>query len=283
MASRRYRSSSRSYPRARTSGYERALQHIEEARQLSEELGGTDKDVKDYFFTLPPAQLAPILDEYERRFGKDKREYAELTLPKWRTGRVAMSGLVASRLFSLLPPTMPLPQKYKLTENLWRHVGPSSRKRLRIGLDSDLNAVVSAVRAHIEDVVIHYRIPDGLERRFQWLSAGDVGIKQELLNHLRNMEKSLVIDGASLQLPVMLAHLSGAEGINTHRLAQVLKIGKHELEILVDTDSTGVKLEEPAPIYRTVSAATTGQKGNWFFWIVAALGVLWLLSKLSGH
>jgi hypothetical protein len=50
---------------------------------------------------------------------------------------------------------MPLPAKCRLTENLWRHVGPSSKKTLRIGLDADLELVVDAVRRHIEDVVVN--------------------------------------------------------------------------------------------------------------------------------
>lgn len=32
-------------------GLERALQHIREGEELSRELGGTDKDVKQYFFS----------------------------------------------------------------------------------------------------------------------------------------------------------------------------------------------------------------------------------------
>ena len=39
-------------------------------------------------------------------------------IPKWRTGRVQMSGMVAERLFNLLPPRMPLGVKYKLVEGL---------------------------------------------------------------------------------------------------------------------------------------------------------------------
>ena len=42
---------------SRSAGLERALQHIEEAKQLTRELGGTDKDVKEYFFSLPTNEL----------------------------------------------------------------------------------------------------------------------------------------------------------------------------------------------------------------------------------
>jgi hypothetical protein len=66
-----------------------------------------------------------VLDKYEARYGKDKRDYAEQTIDKWKSGRVHMSGLVAGPLYSLLPPLMPLNDKYDLTRSLWKHVCPA--------------------------------------------------------------------------------------------------------------------------------------------------------------
>lgn len=236
MAYRRYRS---------RGGTARALQHIEEARRLSFELGGTDQDVKRYFFSLPGGDLRQILEVYGKKHGRAARAWAEKTLPKWRSGRVKMSGVVASRLFNLLPPRMPPSAKYALVENLWQHFGPSSRKRLEVGTDADLDQVIEVVRAHIEEVVINYKIPANLERRFEWLSAGDVHIKQDLLNHFRNCEKSLVLKGVSAQIPVMLEHIHSDYGRYTRRLAHVLKVGKHELEVMVNRKTSGVVLTDP--------------------------------------
>ena len=75
-SSGRYRSKRRSL------GHERALEHIREAQALSQELGGTDVDVKKYFFSLSAIQLKGILDKYEMQYGNSAREYAEKTLPK---------------------------------------------------------------------------------------------------------------------------------------------------------------------------------------------------------
>ncbi len=256
-------------------GRQRALQHIEEARQLTAELGGCDEDVKRYFFSLEPTELRQILNAYEQKYGPEARRYAEETLPKWRSGRVTMSGMVAGRLFNLLPPRMPMSSKYTLVENLWRHVGPSSRKRLSIGTDADIGQVVDAVRAHIEAVVIEYQIPETLERRFEWLSAGDVHVKQELLNHLRQMEKSLIVEGARLQAPIMLDHLRNGDGNYTHRIAQVLRIGKHELELSIERYSSGVVLVEPS----VVSRASTASSFSWVWWVIVAIVILYFLSK----
>ena len=69
-------------------------------------------------------------------------------------------------------------------------------------------AVIDAVLRHIAEVVVNYRILPNPERRFDWLFAGDVGVKQQLLNHFRQAPgKSLVVEGARVQIAVMLEHL----------------------------------------------------------------------------
>src|SRR5713226_2467806 len=101
-----YRGGHRRYYRDRSYGRERALEHIAAARRLSAELGGMDQGVKAYFFCLSPTELSALLDEYERKYRRQAREYAADTIPKWRSGKVQMSGMVAERLFNLLPPRM---------------------------------------------------------------------------------------------------------------------------------------------------------------------------------
>ena len=170
---------------------------------------------------------------------------------------------------------MPLAAKYKLIENLWKHVGPKSTKALRVGLDVDVEQALNAVRVHIEEVVIRYRIPESLEKRFNWLAAGDSHVKQELLNYLRHFEKTLVVEGARLQLPIMLAHLRGEAGRQTHRLTQVLKIGNHELELPIDKNALGVSVVEPRALRST--AAAGARNNTWVWWIVAAIVILFLI------
>ena len=64
------------------------------------------------------------------------------------------------------------------------------------------------MRSHIMDTVVRYNISEPLERRFNWLSMGDVKIKQQLLNHLLDIEKERAVVGAREQAPVMLRHLN---------------------------------------------------------------------------
>jgi hypothetical protein len=61
----------------------------------------------------------------------------------------------ASRLFNLLPPLMPLQQKYELITNLWAHCDPSSKKMLRVGLDATMDDILNQIRQHIEGIVVH--------------------------------------------------------------------------------------------------------------------------------
>lgn len=262
---------------AKSDGYERARQHIEDAKRLSQELGGTDIDVKRYFFSLTENQLNNILVEYGEHFGNQAEDYARNTIPQWRNGVVKMSGTVAERLFKLLPPRMPIQEKYKLTETLWSHFGPESIKRLRIGMNSDINLAFSEIDRHISEVVTSYNIPHQIEARFEWLSQGDVNVKQQLLNHLRNQERTLVSQGVHLQLPVMINHLKSDAGVLTHRMTQTLKIGKHQLELFIDREFDGVSLEEWVP---SIPSDNKEQSGNgWLIWLIVGIIFIFLISR----
>jgi hypothetical protein len=69
----------------------------------------------------------------------------------------------------------------------------------------------------------------------------------------------------------MLEHLRSDASRHTHRIAQVLRIGKHELEIRVDRGSSGVVLMEPSAIERV--SAEAGHL--WLLWLLIAGAVLW--------
>ena len=266
----------RYYRRSRDEiSHERARQHIEDYHRLERELGGSVEDVKQYLFSLSPSQLQRIMQDYEAKYGAQKRNYAESTVEKWRTGQRHMSGTIAERLFALLPPRMPLSTKCRLIENLWNRVGPKSKNTLRVGLDANIEQAADGIRSHIEDVVVHYRIPENLERRFNWLAAGDSHVKQDLLNHLRSMEKALVVDGARVRLPVMLEHLRSEAGRHTHRVADIRKIENHELELLIDKNASGVSIVEPyVPL--TSAGVPTGVK--WLL-VAAAVVIFFLLTR----
>jgi hypothetical protein len=66
-----------------------------------------------------------------------------------------------------------------------------------------------------------------------------------LLSHIQQVEKTIVVEAVRAQVPVMLEHLRSA-GSHTGRLAQIVRMGKHELELLMDKDFTGARIEDPS-------------------------------------
>ncbi len=247
---------------------------MEDARRLSAELGGADEDVKRYFFTLGRTELASLLDEYGRHYGTSAREYAEATFGRWKSGERRMSGTVAERLFSLLPPRMPLADKYRLTETLWKHYGPSSKKVLRVGIEAPTSEVEKAFLGHIDSVLTAFKLPQQLEQRFHWLSSGDVTVKQQLLDHRFQLERALVAEGIRAQLPVMREHLRSDAGGLTKGLKQTVVIGKHQLELIFEPDGSDVVLEDPAPPYVHRASEATN---NWGCMIIIGIALLLLL------
>jgi hypothetical protein len=121
-------------------------------------------------------------------------------------------------------------------------------------------------------------------RYWMWCTStlmkwGDSHVKQDLLNHVRNQEKYLVAESARLQLPVPVSHIQRAAGGQTHRLAQILKTGKHKLELVIDRATTGVSLVEP----KVVSYNSMGQSviPDWLRFIIG--GVVILLAVMALH
>lgn len=276
MGRRPYRSYGRNTGRRGAYGYERAREHISQAAQLSKVLGGTDRDVKAYFFALGPDRLRLIFGAYEKTYGKAARDYAEKTLPNWRAGRTQMSGLVAERLFQFLPPWMPLADKYRLTETLWKHYGPSSRKFMLIGLEVPPDEVAAAAQTHLSTVIGEFNVPPALADRFAWLAAGDVQVKQVFLNRLLDAERALAAESIRQQLPVLLNHLAADSRGLTGRIAQTVKVGKHELEIVLNKRYKGLTLVDRMPYASSGSAA--GNLGCIGLLIFIAV-VWWLASR----
>ena len=270
---------SRSYrsPEFRDGGQLSAMEHIRERERLTRQLGGSVRDVTDYFFALPPTELHQLLNEYETQFGIEARDYAEMTYPKWKARKVQMSGLVAGRLFLLLPPRMPLAEKYRLTQSLWQNIGPKSHKVLVVGNGARAEEVILKIRAHVEGVIGDFSIPDQLQNRFNWLSAGDVQIKQTLLNYVQKRERAMAADAAAQEVPVLLRFLERESHRSAHRLSQQLEIGNHRLEVEYDSGASGVRLEEPSDYFRRRSlASAVDRKDTWKFWAFAICFVLFL-------
>jgi len=211
-------------------GLEKALKHIEEARELSEKLGGTDKDIKKYFFSLSETSLATILVEYGKRYGWKAETYATKTFYRWKVGSRQMSGLVADRLFDLLPIYMPLNDKYKLIKGLWEKYCPRSYKTFTIDTVINTKDSIDAIRNYLLSTVVEYKIPALLQNRFTWLSAGDVEIKQQLLNYFLQQELNITMNALEDSISAITLFLEQCKSMNA-QLSKRMIIGKHAIEL----------------------------------------------------
>lgn len=232
--------------RKRNIGLERALQHIEEAKELSDQLGGTDNDVKEYFFNLNSKDLKDLLNKYGNKYGQDKKEYAEKIFPYWKSGKTAMSGLVASRLYNLLPPLMPLEKKYSMVQTLWEKYGPKSEKVLTFGKENSIEHLHIEISKYLTNIVQDWEIIDALKKRFDWLSQGDVKLREKLLNHFKDLEKKQILEGLKLKLPVLKDFLIKNKEI-TQSIKETVVIGNHKLIIKFDDQTKDIIFSDPIP------------------------------------
>jgi hypothetical protein len=186
-----------------------------------------------------------------------------------------MSGLVASRLYDLLPPRMPIEKKYELTKSLWEQYSPTSHKTLQIDANASEQDIMTKVEKHLIQTISHYTIPSPLEQRFRWLSMGDVQVQQQLLNHLLDIEKHRAIELTRQQLPVLLNHIRN-RGEYTQRLSQSIEIGKHKVDLVYNNGSSDTTIESPQPF----SLNSKSRIDGWFwFWLVAGVSLLlWILT-----
>lgn len=279
MGRRYYRSRHRSYGRSANAGREAARRHIEEAQQFSAEIGGTDQDVKAYFFGLSSRDLDTVLREYGEQFGSAAEEYARNIFPQWKAGTRRMSGVVAKRLFGLLPEFMPLAKKYELAGNVWQHFGPSSHHSFVVGESADVSEIEQRLAAKLEEVVLNYNVPENVQNRFAWLASGDVRVKEQLLNYFRQTEKQLLLEKLKLELPMLQRHMqSSPQTMQTAR--QTLSINKHNFDIWIENGS-GTAVREGRP-YRT-SSGRDGASVGFILFIVLVVVVIGLIKILARH
>jgi hypothetical protein len=226
---RSYRS--RSY--ASIAGQEAARRHIEEARQFEKEMGGTVSDVKNYFFGLQDGELNAVFSAYSRQYGASKEAYARQAFSRWKSGSTQMSGLVAKRLFDLLPPRMPIRIKLELAGNVWRHFGTSSTQHFTVGPNADAKLVMERIHETLTAEIRDYNISQNAKTRFDWLAAGDVSVKEHLLNHFKQMDRKIATDSLYEQLPVLQAQMRDHSG-HTGSIHTKIQIHKHSVEIWID-------------------------------------------------
>jgi len=258
----------------RKSGLERAKKHIEEAKELSAELGGTDQDVKRWFFSLKESDMKKVWSLYGSAYGDKKLEYAQETFPKWKSGQRIMSGLVASRLFKLLPPIMPINAKYELVESLWNHVGPKKKRLIIAGSQSSSEEIVNIFREEVGHLTTKWVIPDGMSKRFNWLSENNSKLTQELLSHIRKQEKELGERVIKQHIPILKEKFSDELKGTISRLSHIIEVGNQSVELRLQGEGSEVKVSDWTPVSSSSSNSTGSVPWLWIAGLLVAVVVI---------
>lgn len=231
--------SKRKYKKSKN--YDAAKAHIESAKRLSQELGGTDSDVKKWFFNLSEDNLKRIFEDYKSKHGSEAYKYAIKTYPKWQAGKTNMSGLVAERLFSILPKYMTIKEKYKLVDSLWDHVSPKEQSIILIGNITPINESIKIIKNEIMNLSTNWKIPEGLKKRFIWLDSDDSNIYESFLSHIKENEKrqaSFIIEN---QIPVLEKKFKEDWMDVSQNLKYEIIIGKQKITVIIgNTESETV-------------------------------------------
>jgi hypothetical protein len=228
MAYRNY-SNRRGYRRSRG-----AYSHVSQASAFSRSVGGTDADVKDYFFHLSHADLNAVMRAYGHSYGASAESYARKSYVKWQTGETKMSGMVAERLFEVLPQFLNISVKLGLVKSLWKHTQPTSHKSITVTKENSAEEIHTLVTQHFKEVISPHNIPEHFLRRFDWLAGNDSTVKQQLENYFVEMQRDLQNYSSKPIIESFLNKLQ-SENINFS--------GNHEIK--VGGHTLGIKFQNP--------------------------------------
>lgn len=275
-------------------GYEAEQRNIEAARRLRAELGDAETQTRQTFLSLDSQRLRQLLHEYRRLYGPRPYEYCIFALPRWQSGRIKMSGMVAERIFNLLPRFVTPTERQQIAEKLWTHLSPGSDNQLMVSP----GASAEQVRDKLDDYAHHhigsYRFPAGLRARFTWIANRDVELTEKLLNHFQQMEYRVAAEAIRVRLPIIKEKLRALSSGMTATVTEEICVGKHRLKIvfaapkdktrrphveMLDMNALRERQRTMPPRAGTSTATSEDNYVGCLIWIIVALGILWLMNQ----
>ena len=215
-----------------------AIRHIEEAKELTKQLGGIDQDVKVWFFNLTGSTFNNIMQEYKELYGTKAYDYAVYTLPRWKSGQRQMSGMVAERLFNLIPKHMQLADKYKLVDSLWKFTTVSNKVLIRTNKETEINEIVVLLQKEVNRLDTNWEIPENLSNRFVWLAGDDSITYQKLLSYIVDQERKLITTMLPHQITELLNRYQNEWSDTSNYFSHTVDIGKHSVEVRITEDAS---------------------------------------------
>jgi hypothetical protein len=90
---------------------------------------------------------------------------------------------------------MQIATKLELAGNVWRHFGTSSTHYFTVGPNADPKLVMDRIHETLTSEIQDYNIPENVKNRFDCLAAGDVSIKEHLLQIWGRSEARCAVSG----------------------------------------------------------------------------------------
>jgi hypothetical protein len=171
---------------------------------------------------------------------------------------------------------MPIATKLELAGNVWRHFGASSTHHFTVGPNADEKQVIERIRETLTAEIQDYNIPENVKNRFDWLAAGDVSVKEHLLNYFRKMDREIATDSLHEQLPVLQAQMRNHSG-HTSSVHTRMQIHKHSVEVWIDP-RLDARFREGQPERQRSASSTSG-----LIWFLIVVAVIVAIIYLSHH
>lgn len=199
--------------------------------RLSSTFGGIDRDIERIFLSMAPADLSLLLYYYEEEFGRSAATYARKTYPRWKCRKVRMSGQVAERLLSLVPPLLSQEERFKLIKKL----RIANLRKLDLRVDSAPDQWREALAPAIRELVDHGAaalIPDAVKARAAWLADGDTQAAEALLRAAELDEavgRLAYLEEEFRQLDAMVAELQNHQ----HTISKVIELPQGRIRVTI--------------------------------------------------
>lgn len=202
--------------------------------------GGVDEDVRQIFFNLDPLRLESLFKKYESKHGYGKRQYAQRTYEKWKSGDVAMSGEISERLLILLPAVLTFDEKYELIRKLITKAQFRLERVVRVRPDSGFEEISNSIHIALVESQ-RAEIPTRIAKRLEWLSEDDARMAENLMKAAFGLEAEVVRRETEQQARGILEEIRNSKGYRV-RGEKIIKVGVVSIRIHFENTPILVRL-----------------------------------------
>ena len=258
-----------------------ALRHIQEAEEFNIRTYGADRIIKNYFFNMSPELREKVFREYGRIYGPERLDYARDTYEKWKTGQVKMSGMVAKRIFDLMPRYLTPEQRMSVVEYIWRKLRRHDSVYFRFSPVVTASDLQRKLQGYLEEHVKTREVPEDLKKEFSWLSSEDTAVYEKLLNRFLDLDRQRILTTVRLTMQKVQQFLRNPDNaVYLQKFEQTVKTDGLEIHLLFDPGVEGVSITSHDPRFRRSSTAEDNYMG-WGCLVIIVIVSLLIMSMIG--